>query len=69
VHRAVPCLDATLIILVAVFLAGIHRRRKLSGRQLAFAQQPCLLELLDVGQVAQRVEPELRQESFRGDEG
>ena len=32
-------------------------------------EQPGVLELIDVGQVAQRVEPELRQEGRRGHKG
>ena len=63
-------LDALGVVSVTgvVVFGDTKTLRQFSRQQLVLVQQPRLLELLDVGQVTQRVEPELRQESFRGDE-
>ena len=55
-------------IWIIAVVADLHLVLETSSRQLVLGEEPRLLEFLEVGQVAQRVEPELRQESFRGDE-
>jgi hypothetical protein len=49
--------------------ARTEGRHDVAGQQLFLAEQTSVLERLEVGQIAQRVEPELEQEFFRGDIG